>query len=67
MNLNLFHKIFANVLYKKGNKAHSCGIYLAPNEAVAIKYAACAIHTRKYDEVNVSQDLILKVKKLDQM
>lgn len=34
-----------------GNKAHSCGLYLAPNEATAVKYVACAMESRDYDKV----------------
>lgn len=45
---------FFTYFSKKGNKAHSCGIHLAPNTATAIKYAACAIQSLKYDKVNVS-------------
>lgn len=34
-----------------GNKAHSCGLYLTPNEETAVKYVACAMESRNYDKV----------------
>lgn len=34
-----------------GNKAHSCGLFLAGDEMTAVKFVSCAMESRKYEEV----------------
>lgn len=46
-------QVFCFKFIRIGNKAHSCGIDSATNETIAIKFAACAMESRDYDEVNV--------------
>lgn len=50
----LFSSMILNHILKFNFKAHSCGIYLSPNESIAVKFAACAMKSRKYDEVDIS-------------
>lgn len=33
-----------------GNKAHSCGLYLSPNQETAVKFVACGMESRNYDK-----------------
>lgn len=37
-----------------GNKAHSCGLYLTPNQETAVKFVACAMESRNYEKVTIS-------------
>lgn len=42
-----------------GNKAHSCGLYLSPNQETAVKFVNCAMESRNYEKVTILFDFHL--------